>query len=65
VGEHTPENPERNLTRDPWWTDGNRVVLFFTNEEITPDQVHLSDWREPETAAGAEAASKGGGSKRK
>jgi len=65
VGEHTPENPGRNLTGDPWWTDGNRVVLFFTNEEITPDQVHLSDWREPETAAGAEAASKGGGSKRK
>jgi hypothetical protein len=47
VGKHTPEDPGRNLTGDPWWTDGNRVVLFLSREEIDPDKVELEDWRDP------------------
>jgi hypothetical protein len=56
-GKHTPEAPGRNLTGDPWWTDGNRLLLFLTRDELTPDQVHLLDWRSaPPPSKSAEAA---------
>ncbi len=47
VGEYTQEKPGRNLTGDPWFTDGNRVVLFLSREEIPPDEIHFLDWRSP------------------
>jgi hypothetical protein len=46
VGVHTEDDPGRNLTGDPWWTDGYRVVLFLSDEVVEPDEVHLLDWTE-------------------
>jgi hypothetical protein len=51
VGRHPKEDPGRNLTGDPWHTDGLRIVLFLSREQIKPDQVHILDWRE-EPASG-------------
>jgi len=41
----TPDEPERNLTGDPYYTDGLRVVLFLSGETVSPSAVHLDDWR--------------------
>lgn len=46
VGKQTEEAPGRNLTGDPWWTDGYRIVLFLSDELVAPDQVHFEDWTE-------------------
>jgi hypothetical protein len=46
VGRHTEQDPGRNLTGDPWHTDGNRVILFLSRHQIAPDQAHLLDWGE-------------------
>jgi len=54
VGEHSKENPGRNLTLDPWFTDGNRVVLFLSREQIAPDDIHFLDWTEPADGAPVE-----------
>ena len=45
VGEHSKDNPGRNLTGDPWQTDGNRIVLFLSLKQIAASEVHLRDWR--------------------
>jgi hypothetical protein len=44
VGPRTRDDPGRNLTGDPWWTDGRRVILFLTAQQIEPAQVELMDW---------------------
>jgi hypothetical protein len=46
VGVHTEDDPGRNLTGDPWWTDGYRVVLFLSKELVEPDEVQFLDWTE-------------------
>jgi len=51
VGAHGEEDPGRNLTGDPWFTDGCRVVLFLSREEIDPGEVHLLDWSSEERVA--------------
>ena len=58
VGAHTPDDPGRNLTRDPWWTDGNRVVLVLSREQISPDKIHLEDWTLPKASGPAEDEAK-------
>ena len=45
VGKATPEAPRRNLTGDPYFTDGLRVVLFLSDETVPPSEVHFYDWR--------------------
>ncbi len=42
VGVHTAEAPGRNLTGDPYYTDGERLLMCIKEEE-TP--LHLFDWR--------------------
>ena len=43
----TPENPRRNLTQDPYFTDGLRLVAQVTAERTIPlEQVGFLDWRE-------------------
>jgi hypothetical protein len=45
VGEASRDQPRRNLTRDPYYTKGYRVVLFLSDHPTPPDEVHLNDWR--------------------
>jgi len=35
VGKSTSENPGRNLTGDPYFTDGRRAVIFLSNEAVS------------------------------
>jgi hypothetical protein len=43
AAERTPEAPGRNLTGDPYYTDGERLLMCIEGEE-TP--LHLIDWRQ-------------------
>jgi len=45
VGKASREEPGRNLTGDPYFTDGQRVVLFLSGESVPPSKVHFHDWR--------------------
>lgn len=45
VGKASPEQPRHNLTGDPYFTDGLRVVLFLSSESVPPSEVHFDDWR--------------------
>ena len=40
------DNPRGNLTGDPWFTDGLRLVLWVTAEPTAIDQVETLDWRQ-------------------
>jgi len=44
VGVATPENPKYNLTDDPIWTDGLRVVFVFTEKPTAILDIELFDW---------------------
>ncbi|UCD79591.1 MAG: LssY C-terminal domain-containing protein [Desulfobacterales bacterium] len=44
VGAATPENPRYNLTDDPIWTDGLRVVFVFTEKPTAILDIELFDW---------------------
>lgn len=39
VGSCTPEEPKRNLTGDPYYTDGQRAVVFLSQARTTPEYV--------------------------
>ena len=41
VGAATRESPRHNLTGDPYFTDGHRLVLFMDPEPRPVDQVEL------------------------
>ena len=45
VGEVPQDNPRGNLTGDPWFTDGLRLVLWISSEPTTFDQIETLDWR--------------------
>ena len=47
IGKASPQEPRRNLTGDPWFTDGLRVVLFLSGEPVPPSTVHFHQWRPP------------------
>jgi len=44
VGEAPIEKPRANLTGDPYFTDGLRVVLFMSEDRIQVDHVDLIEW---------------------
>jgi hypothetical protein len=44
VGEQSRDHPQRNLTGDPWFTDGRRVVLFLSREPVLPGEVRFQEW---------------------
>jgi hypothetical protein len=48
VGKTTPEQPRFNLTDDPYYTDGLRLVVFLGNEPHTPLRVDPLDWDKPQ-----------------
>ncbi len=42
----TSDNPHRNLSRLPWWSDGRRAVFFFTDEQVQLDDLVILPWEE-------------------
>ena len=44
VGEATPENPRKILLGDPYWTDGRRAVMVFSEEPVAMDEVSFFIW---------------------
>lgn len=47
VGEVPMDQPKGNLTGDPWFTDGYRLVLWVTSEPTTLDEIEALPWRNP------------------
>jgi len=44
VGSVNREKPQRNLTGDPYYTDGNRAVYFLRAKPVAPTEVHFLLW---------------------
>jgi hypothetical protein len=44
VGTATRDNPRRNLTTDPWYTNGLRVVLFFDRKPTPISEIEILPW---------------------
>jgi hypothetical protein len=49
VGQATPYRPRQNLTGDPYFTDGLRVVLILDKGPIPMNQIVELDWEHPRT----------------
>ena len=47
IGPATPSKPRKNLTGDPYFTDGLRVVLILDPGFMALDQVRSLDWEKP------------------
>lgn len=47
VGEVTMESPRGNLTGDPWFTDGYRLVLWVTSKPTALSDLEPLPWRNP------------------
>jgi len=49
VGRATTSRPRNNLTGDPYFTDGLRVVLFLDKGPIPMNRIAELDWERPQT----------------
>ncbi len=49
----TESRPHRNLTGDPFFTDGLRAVLVFERRPVSLDQVEVFEWERPGSSGGA------------
>jgi hypothetical protein len=49
VGRATPYKPKYNLTGDPYFTDGLRLVLILERGPISMNQIEGLDWEHPRT----------------
>ena len=47
VGEVSILQPKGNLTGDPWFTDGYRLVLWVSSEPVPVSEIGYMDWRNP------------------
>ena len=47
VGPVPQDQPRGNLTGDPWFTDGLRLVLWLSSEPVAIDELEVFDWRRP------------------
>jgi hypothetical protein len=47
VGEASMEQPRGNLTGDPYFTDGYRLVLWVTSRPVDLADIELEQWRTP------------------
>jgi hypothetical protein len=41
VGAVTPEDPRYNYTLDPYFTDGLRLVMFVSDDHVSPDKLEM------------------------
>jgi len=46
VGAATREEPRRNLTDDPWISDGMRMVLWLSSAPVAPDRAEDLGWND-------------------
>jgi hypothetical protein len=46
VGEASPERPRFNLTDDPYFTDGNRLMVWLSSEPVPPDRAENLYWNQ-------------------
>lgn len=53
VGPAAPESPRGNLTTDPYYTDGDRLVLVFDQRPVSLAAIRFFRWREMDTRRGA------------
>ena len=58
VGPATPEAPRENLTGDPWFSDGRRLVMVLARTPRAIPQVQRIDWLPPATAAPTQGAAR-------
>jgi hypothetical protein len=54
VGRATRDEPRTNFTKDPYFTDGLRVVFFLSDEPVSYDEIELLDWQWPEAGPNEE-----------
>jgi len=47
VGASSPDAPGRNLTGDPYFTDGLRAVLFLSESPVSIEDVRYLEWERP------------------
>jgi hypothetical protein len=47
VGEASIDEPRRNLTDSPYFTDGHRVVLWISSSPTSIADIEFVDWRNP------------------
>jgi hypothetical protein len=47
VGRVPRDAPRGNLTGDPWFTDGYRLVLWVSSEPVPISELAVLDWRDP------------------
>ena len=47
VGEASISDPRRNLTKDPYFTDGLRAVLWVSGTPIDLEDVEFVNWELP------------------
>jgi hypothetical protein len=47
VGEVSYTEPKGNLTGDPWFSDGFRLVLWVSSEPVDIDEVEFVPWQSP------------------
>jgi hypothetical protein len=47
VGSVPQDSPKGNLTGDPWFTDGYRLVLWITSEPTALSDLEALPWRNP------------------
>ncbi len=45
VGKVAQDDPRGNLTGDPWFTDGLRLVLWISSEPVAISDIEFLDWR--------------------
>ena len=43
VGAVRPTNPRSNLTGDPYFTDGRRVVMWISGKQTAIDEIEVLD----------------------
>jgi hypothetical protein len=48
VGAAPVDSPRGNLTGDPYFTDGLRVVLWISTEPVDLQEIEYEEWSEPE-----------------
>jgi len=47
VGTAPFDEPRSNLTGDPYFTDGYRIVLWVSSESVAIDDIEVLPWRDP------------------
>jgi hypothetical protein len=49
AGEARPSKPRHNLTGDPYFTDGYRLVLILNEHPTALDEIKTLRWEEPKS----------------